>query len=115
MLFPMSHRAGVLIKWGFAFTLAVLLCGCIADLKKQVAACEVDAKRTYPDKTLRGTTSPSTDMGHFIQACMRVAGYDFTCGPEDMSLSGSYPCYRPSSKFGRWAYEIERWLKQHGL
>jgi hypothetical protein len=113
-LFAMLHPARVQIKLGFAFALAILLCGCIADQKKQVAACEIDAKRTYPDKTLHGT-SPSIDMANFIQACMRMAGYDFTCGPDDMSLSGSYPCYRPSSKLGRWAYETVRWLKQHGF
>jgi hypothetical protein len=102
------------MKWGCAFTLALLLSGCIADQKKQVAACEIDAKRTYPDKTLRGT-SPSVEMADFIQACMRTAGYDFTCGRDDMPLSGIYHCYRPSSKFGRWTYEIERLLKQHGF
>ena len=64
----MSHRAEVRIKWGFAFALALLLCGCIADQKKQVATCETDAKHAYPDKTLRGTP-PSTDMADFIHAC----------------------------------------------
>ena len=110
----MSHRAEVRIKWGFAFALALLLCGCIADQKKQAATCETDAKHAYPDKTLRGT-SPSTDMADFIHACMRVAGYDFACRPDDMSLSGDYFCYRPSSTLARWAYEIERALKQHGF
>jgi hypothetical protein len=113
-LFAMSHRAGMQIKWVCAFTFAFLLCGCIADQKKQVATCEIDAKRTYPDKTLRGP-SPCIEMADFIQACMRTAGYDFTCGPDDMPLSGIYHCYRPSSKLGRWTYEIERWFKQHGF
>ena len=110
----MLHRAEVQIKWGCTFVLALLLCGCIADQKKQAAACEINAKHAYPDKTLRGT-SPSTDMAGFIQTCMRAAGYDFACKPDDMSLSGDWFCHRPRSKLGRWAYEIERSLKQHGL
>jgi hypothetical protein len=113
-LFAMSHRAGVQMKWSCTFILALLLCGCITDQKKQVAACEINAKHAFPEKTFRGT-SPSTDMADFIQACMRVAGYEFACGPDDISLSGDYFCYRPSSRLGRWAYEIERSLKQHGL
>jgi hypothetical protein len=110
----MLRQAGVQIKWGCTFMLALSLCGCIADQKKQVAGCEIDAKRAYPDKSSRGA-SPSTHMADVIQACMRVAGYDFVCGPDDMSLSRDYFCYRPSTKLGRWAYEIERLLKQHGL
>jgi hypothetical protein len=114
LLFPMSHRAGAPIKWSCAFTLALLLCGCIADQKKQVATCEIDAKRAFPDKTWRGV-SASPDMANFIQACMGVAGYDFVCRPEDMSLSADYFCYRPRRKLGQWAYETERWIKQHGF
>jgi hypothetical protein len=102
----MSHLARVHV-----FAVAMLLCGCIADQKKQLASCEIDATRNYPGKTWHGA-SPSIDMAEFIQACMKTAGYDFMCRPDDMSLSGSHPCYRPSSKLGHWADEIERWLRQ---
>jgi hypothetical protein len=66
------------------------LMSCIEDQKQQVARCELDAKRTYPEKTFSGP-SPSYDMAHFIQLCMRGAGYDFRC--DYFSLSGSYACY----------------------
>jgi hypothetical protein len=49
------------------------LMSCIEDQKQQVARCELDAKRTYPEKTFSGP-SPSYDMAHFIQLCMRGAG-----------------------------------------
>jgi hypothetical protein len=103
----MSHQ----MKLSFVFAVTVLLCGCIADQKNQLASCEADATRKYPGKTWHGA-SASTEMAGFIQACMKTAGYAFTCGPHDSALSGSYACYRPSSEFGSWSYEIERWLRQ---
>jgi hypothetical protein len=99
------------MKLSFVIAVTMLLSGCIADQKKQLVSCETDATRKYPGKTWHGA-SANTDMAGFIQACMKSAGYAFTCERDDSSLSGSYPCYRPSSEFGRWSYEIERWLRQ---
>ena len=109
--FTMSHLARVQITSGFVFGVAILLCGCIADQQKQLVSCETDASRNYPGKSWHGAF-PSIEMAHFIQTCMRTAEYDFTCGPDDVSLRGSFACYRSSGKLGPWAYEIERWLRQ---
>jgi hypothetical protein len=99
------------MKLSFVFAVTMLLYGCIADQKKQLVSCETDATDKYRGKTWHGA-SASTDMAGFIQACMKSAGYAFTCGPDDTALSGSYACYRPSSEFGSWSYDIERWLRQ---
>ena len=96
-LFAMLHPARVQIKLGFAFAVAILLCGCIADQKKQVAACEMDAKRTYPDKTLHGTP-PSIDMADFIQACMRWPGTILRAGQTICRLAAAIPATGRRSK-----------------
>ena len=92
-----------------AILLLLPLTGCIADQKKQVAACEMTATQTYPGDTLTGL-SPSARLAHLIQTCMRSAGYDFKCY-EAPGLSGSWPCYEPSTRGGKWSYQVERWLE----
>jgi hypothetical protein len=99
----MPHRFRSTLSVGVL--LAFALSSCIADPKQQVAKCELDAKRFYPEKTLYGP-SPSIDMAHSIQLCMRAAGYDFRCGGY-LSLSGSFACYMPSSRVKRWLYQAK--------
>jgi hypothetical protein len=84
--------------------LAFALSGRNSDPKQPMTKCELDAERTYPEKTL-GRPSPSIEMAHLIQLCMQSAGYDFRCG-NYFSLSDNWACYMPSSRTERWLLAV---------
>lgn len=86
----------------------LFLGGCIEDQQKQAATCQLDGARTYPTKTLRGS-SPSIELADYIQACMSKEGYVFSCGYQNLSSLPS--CYEPSGAFAKWTSAFERKFK----
>jgi hypothetical protein len=60
------------MKVSVGVLLAFVLPGCITDPKQPTAKCALDAKRTYPEKTLFGA-SPSIEMAHSSNfVCVRL-------------------------------------------
>lgn len=95
--------------------LVLPLSGCFQEQKQQVATCEFDARRTYPNLRLE----TSNDVGEFIKLCMKAAGYDWDlsdnkCQPGFRTEANPY-CYVPSTEGGKWAYHAEQWLIARGL
>jgi len=86
------------------------LAGCLADERKQMAACKIKALQTYPNDTLAGG-SPSRRLAEFEQTCMRAEGYNYTC--EYDNLSDWSMCYEPSDPLDRLMHRAEQWLKDH--
>jgi hypothetical protein len=89
------------------------LSGCISLQKKTTAKCEEEGYRAFPGKDLRGS-DPSQELGGYVQACMKSAGYEYKCGGR-IGLSGNYGCYQPANSVARWTYYIEEWFAKFGL
>jgi hypothetical protein len=62
-----------------ALAVVAPLCGCWADTKRQIAACDLEATRLYPDD--KGQSSDfyyrNPDVEKYVIKCMAARGYDF--------------------------------------
>ncbi len=95
------------MRWLLVLVLGFPLAGCFADQKRQVAACEIEALKTYPGEQLE--TSPK--VGSFMQTCMAAHGYawhiiDERCNVSFTTERNPY-CYIPDNPIGRWIYQLE--------
>ena len=90
------------------------LCGCFADQKKQLAACELDARRALgTDFTIKQESlNPwNSSGGRFIELCMEAAGYERgvmndACNPA-ISFVIQASCYQPADWLGQLIYNME--------
>ena len=81
--------------------LAILLCGCVEDHKRQIAKCDYELLKTG-----------KPNQPGFIKACMEAGGYKLhfmnaKCHvpqPLDQMERDPY-CYWPDNQLGQWLYE----------
>lgn len=84
--------------------LALPLCGCFADQKKQTAACEFEAVRTYPNDD----RFSSARTARLIVVCMGAHGYEPQSNCETPPIIAASPyCYVPMGWLDRMIYRIE--------
>lgn len=83
------------------------LAGCFRDQEQQVAACEIEALKTYRGETLES----STRVGSFMRLCMAAHGYVWNMQDKrcivDFPLERDPYCYVPDNPIGRWVYYLE--------
>jgi hypothetical protein len=84
------------------------LAGCYADQEKQVATCEIEARRAFPDvdPTKENAFNPwSTPFGHSMELCMQAHGYERNVLDERCSTYVTFilqaGCYAPSGHLDR--------------
>jgi len=91
-----------------ALSLEVLLSGCGDSKEQQTAKCELEAMHTDPSDVM----ATSAAGQHFMQTCMRAAGYEFlwenkSCVTAAVNAANPY-CYDPSS-----THALRQWWREH--
>jgi hypothetical protein len=102
------------MKRAIIIALALPLCGCWADQKRDMAACESETRRTYPDdKEL-----DAAQARILVATCMRGKGYFYN--PFTSRCAGSTPyfelspyCYTPDNHLGALGLKIELGLEKN--
>ena len=92
-------------------SLAIVLTGCLADQRREIAGCSINARHTYPQTDDRMLSI----RNDYIRECMEAAGYEFDLASEaknGLCWGGTYAavnpyCYRPSGLFGRLVLKVE--------
>jgi hypothetical protein len=81
---------------------ALLLTGCFDDQKQQLAKCEIEATRQYPDQEFVKSVE-------HIRLCMRAAGYEWDLSDVrcDGILARNPYCYVPIRSVAKWLYRQE--------
>jgi len=92
-----------------ATVLAVTLNGCLSDQKQQIAKCELEALKFYPDSD-HPYYSHDFERSHYVSKCMAAAGYEYVVTGKRCDFnpteSNAY-CYRPMDPVNRAAFLLE--------
>jgi hypothetical protein len=89
---------------------------CYVDQKRDVAICEIEARRTFPDvdpNQEHAFIPWLTLFGHNMEICMQAKGYERNV-LDDRCLIGRVNfvlqagCYAPGGRFQRLLFDLER-------
>jgi hypothetical protein len=68
---------GLMKRALFLMCLALLLAGCLPDRERELAICQVEAMRLYPQERLNPPQQHNLHLSDFLKACMRAKGWRF--------------------------------------
>src|SRR6266540_6985005 len=95
------------MRWESVILLALPLCACVADQKKQLTTCELEATQLYPSQIDRVLGR----QGSQVHKCMASKGYELTAAHRDCVpspfLYSQVRCYQPMGRVERVLQEIE--------
>jgi len=95
-------RAALRVGW---LALPLVLTGCVAEQKHQLARCEDEAQETFRQANLE-----TPEIAEHIRLCMHDAGYEPRQRPECADPAGQSTnpyCYQPAALFERWIFQVE--------
>jgi hypothetical protein len=114
----MSSTTGGTDKRSFfvAMLVSLSLCGCVAEQKQQLAKCDLDAARAYPEPS-QPSVAHERALIEYVIKCMAASGYEFhgsfttpdngtNCERGGYRHTNPY-CYAPMSPIGKWLFRLE--------
>jgi hypothetical protein len=102
------RRASAIERAAALLIASVALSGCFDDQRKELARCDLEAKRAG----LYSLSSPANEPGHTIGLCMTAAGYEYSyadrarCTIKTPFYENPY-CYRPIGRIQLMIYRTE--------